>query len=226
MTANYPYPTSSDRATRRVSSASAHVNCIPESSRPLAYHPAPIIPPGRLLPPLSLDVLMPGSQRGGPQAGGTNAMLASVPAPGINRGYPTPALYLAQSQQGTMGPVSPSQTSGTGAMLQGQPLATCPAPRVYFWTRRSDAVKASRMPLSDVEKYIIMYLRGDESRPSMSHDGIHKMTGFPKVTIKRVRTELRNRQLPQMILGVVANNEEGDPIFVSFSSGRRTGGEP
>jgi hypothetical protein len=115
-----------------------------------------------------------------------------------------------------MEPGSPSQASGAGAMFQGQSLAASPnpaAPRVFFWTKRSDAVKAARKPLSNVEKYIIMYLRGDESRPSMSHDGIHKITGFPKVTIKRVHAELTDQQLPWMTLDV-SYYEEGEPLFV------------
>ncbi|KAF9344841.1 hypothetical protein BGX34_005280, partial [Mortierella sp. NVP85] len=73
-------------------------------------------------------------------------------------------------------PQEESQTSSMGAIFQGQPLAT----RVYRRARRSEADRAAKKPLDDVEKYIIRCLRGNESKPSMTLDTIKNLTGFPK----------------------------------------------
>jgi len=179
------------------------------------YYSAPTHTPAVLQGPM-----IPGSPQEAFQTNGTGAMFFESHVPGGNDYY-SASTHTPAVLQGPMIPSSPQeafQTSGTGALfVDRQPLATSPSPvtpRVHLWTGRSDADKAAKKPLSDVEKYIIKCLRGDESKPSMSHDGINKITGFPKVTINRVRSELKDQQLPQMTLSY---NEEDEPILFTLT---------
>ncbi|KAK3807240.1 MAG: hypothetical protein J3Q66DRAFT_418268, partial [Benniella sp.] len=158
--------------------------------------------------------VVPGSPQEGSQTSSTGATFDEGQAPWGNHN-PKPYSVLWQQDIMAQGSQEGSQTSDTGGIFQGQPLATSPnlaASRVYYRTRRSEADRAAKKPLDDAQKYIIRCLRGNESNPSMSHDGIKDLTGFPKVTIKRVRTELKDRQLPWMTLDIY--DEEGEPLFV------------